>query len=114
VVQRVTLVALGQSARDQTDLTAQAQNMQAADIMKDLRELNSIIYFKWVPLRDREAQRLDDLREEWVDIRANWRLVDYYKRNFGFVNTKTNSFTGISMHASPDVIRQRRTWPHQI
>lgn len=105
VVQRVTLVALGQSARDQTELKAQARDMQAADIMKDLQALNSNIYLKWVQLRDRATQCLVDLREEWVDIRANWRLVHYYTRNFGFVCDGAESFTGVSMCASPSTIR---------
>jgi hypothetical protein len=106
VVQTVNLVALGVSARDKKDLTAVSEGMQAADIMSDLQQLNHNIYRAWAAIRNPDTRPLENLRNEWVIIRANWRLVDYYKRNFGFEHTVMNSFTGVSMTATSAVIRQ--------
>jgi hypothetical protein len=55
--------------------------------------------------QEEAAENLASLRTHWVEIRSNQNLVKYYMRTFGFKPVNVQTFTYVTMQASPEVIR---------
>lgn len=129
----VVLDASGRSYRDDVMFTAQANLMQGEQILKDLKEntmltdLKPNLFKEWHDERienrkkiqairgrfnkgvydeqEEAAENLASLRTHWVKIRSNQNLVKYYMRTFGFKPVNVQTFTYVTMQASPEVIR---------
>jgi len=97
-------------------------------VMRELKALNPHIFEKWkaeqkasieAAMQQRpessdeseESEGPEDpdlafLRDDWVRIRANLKLVGYYMRTFGFRPRPVPRFTSVKMEATPDMIRR--------